>query len=168
MELFIQILNGQPHEHPILGDNFRQAFPSVDVDNLPPEFARFERITFGESGMQAGVFDVPEVSYQWVDGIVKDVWSVRPMTDDERVQKLADLTSSANGQIAWAKQFAQDNADAAPTEEARQAWLGYLTVLNAWVLHDPVNPDIPRPPRVMPDGTVLGTSAPGSAPDVIG
>ena len=41
MELFIQIRNGQPFEHPIFGDNFRQAFPDVDVDNLPPEFARF-------------------------------------------------------------------------------------------------------------------------------
>ena len=44
MELFIRVKDGQAFEHPILGDNFRQAFPNINVNNLPSEFARFERI----------------------------------------------------------------------------------------------------------------------------
>jgi hypothetical protein len=32
------------------------------------------------------------VSYQWVDGVVKDVHTVRPMTDEERAAKDALIT----------------------------------------------------------------------------
>lgn len=84
MELFIQIRNGQPHQHPILGDNFREAFPHIDTNNLPPEFARFERI----EPPHYGVYEVLlGPSYQWVDGIVKDVWLVRPMNAQEKLAK---------------------------------------------------------------------------------
>ena len=54
MELFIQIRDGLPFGHPIYGDNFRQAFPDVDLENLPPEFARFERIVASSGEGRAG------------------------------------------------------------------------------------------------------------------
>jgi hypothetical protein len=82
MELFIQIRNGQPFEHPIFGDNFRQAFPDIDVDNLPPEFAKFERVERPMLGVyQAMIQDDP--TYELVAGIWKDVWHVRDMTAEE-------------------------------------------------------------------------------------
>ena len=59
MELYIQIRNGQPFEHPIFGDNFRQAFPGIDVDNLPPEFAVFQRVP---QNVMPGPFEVAEVN----------------------------------------------------------------------------------------------------------
>lgn len=84
MELYIQIKNGIPFEHPIFGDNFRQAFPDIDVDNLPADFARFERIP----APSIGVYEVNDgVTYEWDNGVVKDVWHIRPMTDDERTAK---------------------------------------------------------------------------------
>ena len=87
MELFIQIRNGQPFEHPIFGDNFRQAFPNVDTENLPPEFARFVRI----NPPTIGIFDVCEVgAYELVDGAYTDVYTVRAMTDEEKVAKIAE------------------------------------------------------------------------------
>jgi len=165
MELFIQIRDGQPFEHPIFGDNFREAFPDVDVNNLPPEFARFERI---ENPSGVGTFEVAEVSYQWVDGIVKDVWVVRPMTNEEETQKRLELTDSINSSVDLMKNMAQENADSAPSEEAKQAWIGYIAQLNTWTLIDVLRPNIPAPPMVRPDGTVMSTSAPGSTPDVIG
>lgn len=165
MELFIRVVDGQPFEHPIFGDNFRQAFPDVDVDNLPPEFARFERI---EQNVQPTTFEVAESTYTWVDGIVKDVWTVRPMTAEEEVQKRQDLTDSAKASVEFMKGMAQQNADSAPSDAAKQAWIDYLAELNAWALVDPVNPNIPRPPLVRPDGTVMSTNAPGSTPNVIG
>lgn len=86
MELFIRIIDGQPFEHPIMGENFREAFPHVDVGNLPPEFAKFERIEL----FNCGVYDVYEgVTYEWIDGIVKDVHHIRPMTDAEKAEKIA-------------------------------------------------------------------------------
>jgi hypothetical protein len=87
MELFIQIKDGQPFEHPIFGDNFREAFPNVDTNNLPLEFARFERI---ECPYVAGLFEVDIVSYQWVGNVVKDVWALRPMTQEEKDAKIAE------------------------------------------------------------------------------
>jgi len=91
MELYIQVRNGQPFEHPIFGDNFRHAFPGIDVDNLPPEFAVFQRVP---QNVTPGPFEVAEVSYQWFDKIVKDVWSVRPMTDQEKAAKIAEYQSN--------------------------------------------------------------------------
>ena len=41
MDLYIRIIDGQPFEHPILGDNFRQAFPDIDTYNLPATYASF-------------------------------------------------------------------------------------------------------------------------------
>lgn len=165
MELFIRIVDGQPFEHPIFGDNFRQAFPDVDTDNLPPEFARFERI---ENPQLATTFEVAESTYQWVDGVVKDVWTIRPMTAEEEVQKRQDLTDGANASVEFMKGMAQQNADNAPSDAAKQAWLEYLVQLNAWVLTDPANPNFPKPPLIKADGTVMSTTAPGSTPNVIG
>lgn len=90
MELFIRLQDGQPLEHPIFADNFREAFPDVDTANLPPEFARFTRV---ESPV-VGKYEVYEgVTYERdADGFT-DVHHVRPMTDEERAakdQQLAD------------------------------------------------------------------------------
>lgn len=88
MELYIQIKDGQPYEHPILGDNFREAFPEIDVNNLPQEFARFERVQKPE----IDVFQVYEgVTYEWVDGVIKDVHHVRNMTEEETIAKQAEI-----------------------------------------------------------------------------
>jgi hypothetical protein len=82
MELFIQVRDGVPYEHPILGDNFRQAFPDVDTSNLPAGFAAFVRVPPPD----IGEFEVYEgVTYEFVGGVVMDVHHVRPMTPEERV-----------------------------------------------------------------------------------
>jgi hypothetical protein len=86
IELFIQIRNNQPFQHPIFGDNFRQAFPDIDVNNLPPEFAKFERVP---QNVMPDVFEIAEVRYEWFGDIVKDVWSVRPMTYQEKSDKIS-------------------------------------------------------------------------------
>lgn len=84
MELFIRIKDGQPFEHPILWDNFCQAFPNIDVNNLPPEFARFERVeppALGEFEVYVGV------TYEKFGDIYKDVHHVRDMTPEEKAIK---------------------------------------------------------------------------------
>jgi hypothetical protein len=91
MELFIQIRDGQPYKNPIFIDNFRDAFPGVDVNNLPPEFAKFERVP---QNVTPGPLEVAEVSYQWFDTIVKDVWFVRPMTDQEKAEKISEYQAN--------------------------------------------------------------------------
>jgi hypothetical protein len=144
MELYIRIVDGQPFEHPILGDNFRHVFPNIDVNNLPPEYARFERF---QKPNTAGIFEIEEVSYQWVDGIVKDVWTARPMNDEEKTQKLQDLTNGAYAVVELLKNNAQINATNATSDLNKQMWLDFISELNAWTLTDPENPNIPNPPR---------------------
>jgi hypothetical protein len=85
MELYIRIVNGQPFEHPIFADNFAQAFPDVDVNNLPPEFARFERV----EALATDIYKVCETTYYYDGTVVKDVHRVRPMTDAEKTAKIA-------------------------------------------------------------------------------
>ena len=100
MELFIRIKDGQPFEHPILGDNFRDAFPNVDTNNLPAEFARFVRV----QAPVVGVYEKNQtVSYQLVDGVYTDVFSVEQMTIEEIAEK-QQATKDAwmpNGFASW-------------------------------------------------------------------
>lgn len=84
MELFIRIQNGQPFEHPIFGDNFRLAFPDVDTNNLPAEFARFVRV----EPPVLGVYEKNQtVSYQLIDGAYTDVFACEQMTSEEIAAK---------------------------------------------------------------------------------
>lgn len=165
MELFIQMRDGQPYQHPILGNNFREAFPHIDVNNLPPEFARFERI----EQPAPGVFEVVEgVTYQLVNGVVKDVWVVRSMNTLEKQFKTDVLISDATKTIMLLKERATVNSTTASTETEKTAWLEYIEVLNAWTLVDVLQPNIPRPPRFAADGSVLTLNAEGRPPNVIG
>ncbi len=84
MELFIQIRDGQPHEHPIMGDNFREAFPLVDINNLPSNFAKFERVQQPNLGPYQTYLGV---TYEWIDGVVKDAHHVQEMTPQEKAAK---------------------------------------------------------------------------------
>ena len=81
LELYIRIVEGRPFEHPMLGDNFRQAFPHIDTENLTADFARFERV---ECDVSPGPFERAQVRYEWVGDVVRDVWFIEPMTPEEK------------------------------------------------------------------------------------
>jgi len=99
LELYIQIRDGQPHEHPILADNFRAGFPDVDTANLPDTFSKFVRVGIPK----IGIYEVYEgATYQWVNGVVKDVHSVRPMTDEEQAAKTIELETTAKNVARYA------------------------------------------------------------------
>ena len=104
MELYIRIKDGQPFEHPIFGDNFREAFPDVDVNNLPPEFARFERVERPKPGVyEVMVSDEP--TYEFIDGVYKDVWRKRDMTAEEKAatqQHVKDFWAQRPNAENWA------------------------------------------------------------------
>ncbi len=100
MELYIRIKNGQPFEHPILGNNFRQAFPDVNTNNLPEWVAKFERVL----PPVIGPYEIYEgVTYQWVGDFVKDVHIVRQMTLEEKQEKQNNVKTNwaENGFASW-------------------------------------------------------------------
>jgi hypothetical protein len=140
MELFIKIVDGQPFEHPILGENFRQIFPDIDAENLPSNFARFERVV---QPMPTDFQVVEGPVYQWVDGIVKDVWILRDMTEFERNEKIALLTTFANSSIQSSKESIQALINSEANLTIKNELMNFLSDLNAWVLVDPTNPNFP-------------------------
>ena len=103
MELFIRIdENGQAADHPIIGNNFRQAFPDIDVDNLPSNFAKFERVPAPTPNPYEKNH---RSSYQKrSDGIWVDTYTSDPMTQEEIValqdQVKANFAAN-NGPASW-------------------------------------------------------------------
>lgn len=166
MNLYIQIRDGQPIEHPIYEDNFIQAFPHIDINNLPLDFSKFTRFPCPNA---ANTFEKDVVSYEWVNGVVQDVWSVVPMTTEEREEKLSKLRDEAEAFVAKAKEIAQQMIDYYSEGEIRNAWVECKAKLDAWVLIDIENPQIPPPPRLSSDGTrLLSLDTSSGVPNVIG
>lgn len=100
MELFIKIKDGKPFEHPILDNNFKQAFPHIDTNDLPPEFARFERVPLPD----VGTYKVYENTTYERDGVIfKDVHHVRPMTAEEIATKQNEVKAlwAEGGYPSW-------------------------------------------------------------------
>jgi len=88
MELYIRVKDGKPFEHPIVAENFKQAFPDVDVNNLPPQFARFTRVKIPSAiELPIGPYEVPKCSYVLIDGVYTDVWGKLQLTDVEKTEK---------------------------------------------------------------------------------
>jgi hypothetical protein len=85
MRCFIRIKNGQPFEHPVVESNFRMAFPEIDVDNLPEDWAPFNRME-QPFDLLKGLFQKPVCTYTLSsDGITwQDTWNAEDISDDEK------------------------------------------------------------------------------------
>jgi hypothetical protein len=88
MNLYIRIENGQAVDHPALEDNLIDALGSV-----PDNWERFNRVEAPTPNLYQ-VLDPVEPSYQKVDGVWTDVWTIRDMTDEEK-STLQESTKSA-------------------------------------------------------------------------
>lgn len=81
MEYFIHINNGNPIGTPIPKQVFIETFPHIDIINLPPDFARFEKT----STPVLGPYEKNQ-RYEYVirsDGVCTDVWYKDDMTLEE-------------------------------------------------------------------------------------
>lgn len=94
MNLYIRIIDGKPFEHPIFEDNFKEAFPHVDTNNLPPEFLKFVRVE--KPILKKYEVCADESTYEIIDGICTDVWAIRQMTDEEKMAKDVVLEQMRN------------------------------------------------------------------------
>ena len=101
MNLYIQVKNGLPYQHPILESNLVQVFPDIDLNNLPSEFARFTRVPVPEIGpyeIYSGVtYELQE------DNSYGDVHHIVPMSEEEKTakQNAVKTTWAANGYASW-------------------------------------------------------------------
>lgn len=155
-ELYIQVKDGEPHEHPILGNNFREAFPDVDVENLPADrFAKFVRVHAPE----IGTFEVADRTYGWVDGVVKDIWTVRPMTEEEKADKLEQMSLAVYAHRDQLIERCNEMIIQVTEPNGNQAWRETLAELIVWKLEtlDPITPPLPRLPYRNPRGAWVKT-----------
>ena len=80
MKLYIQVENNQTVNHPATEDNLIAAFGSIPSNWEP--FVRVQRpVPVYE------VFESNDPTYEKIDGVWTDVWSLRPMTDSEIIAK---------------------------------------------------------------------------------
>ena len=148
MNLYIQLINGQPIEHPIFEDNLIDAFPDEDLNNLSSKFAPFNRIHFEDTGLTCGVYQIKECIYALSkDGkTYQDTWSVREMTDDEKTQAIQERKNSINMYIDAKKEYAQNIIATSTDTKQVGAYQIYLEKLNAYVCDDPFAPNLPNQP----------------------
>ena len=79
MNLYIETENGQVKNHPAFEDNLIAAFGSVPAHWMP-----FERIARPVLGVyEVWVSENP--TYELIDGVYKDVWHKRDMTEEEKI-----------------------------------------------------------------------------------
>jgi hypothetical protein len=144
MNLFIQIENGQPINHPATEENLIQAFGSI-----PDHWVPFKRIHLNESGVYLGVYQNGVVSYQLAsDGITwQDVWAAVDMTTEEKTakqQKVKNWFASkfdAYNFKAWT--FNEDTCSydppiSMPQDGKHYFWQG---TTNSWVEYPPYPTD---------------------------
>ena len=101
MNLYIETENGVTKNHPAFEDNLVQAFGSIPAHWEP--FVRVERPLLGiYETMQSN-----EPTYEKVNGVWTDVWSVREMTAEEKTAKqqatiaVFNLQDQASNWSAW-------------------------------------------------------------------
>jgi len=138
MNLYIQVKNGQPINHPATEENLLHALGAID--NTWETFVRTEMPVLGIYE----VFDTDLPSYQKVDGVWTDFWHVREMTDEEKSAKQQVVKDEWNSfprpnQTAWTF----DEATCTyippiprPTDDKQYFWQG---TTNSWV----VTPEYP-------------------------
>jgi hypothetical protein len=90
MNLYIEIKDGQPVNHPAFEDNLIQAFGSV-----PDHWEAFVRVERPIPGVYE-TLDSDEPTYQKVGGVWTDVWSLRPMTQAEKDAKQQAVIEAFN------------------------------------------------------------------------
>lgn len=100
MAYYIKVENGQAVDHPITEENLIQAFPGIDINNLPPEFAVFERVGYPV----LGPYEIyTGHTYENNNGVFRDVHSVREMTSEEKTAKQDQVRQSyaRTGFVGW-------------------------------------------------------------------
>lgn len=157
MNLYIRLRNGQPFEHPLFEENVRQAFPELDLTNLPADWARFTRYQQpGADVLPVGVFEVAEVKYTLsTDSTTwQDTWTTRSMTDAERNKKTRDTVASVAANKEQLTTLANEQI-AATTGDVQTAWQTYLGVLQSITVTDPFAVELPTPPQLDEYGNLV-------------
>ena len=89
MQLVIKIENGNLIDHPILFENLQMLYPGIDYENLPSGYIKFTRVE--RPNLEPKKVVSTSSVYIIEDGIAKDHWEVRDLTNEERANKIQEL-----------------------------------------------------------------------------
>jgi hypothetical protein len=145
MNLYIQIRDDQPFEHPIFEDNFIQAFPDKDINNLPPEFAKFRRIPIEQCGLTNDdpLKKIELVHYRLAnDGYWEDVWEVVNKSEEEIQKFKNNIQENRRSMAKLLLTKGQEIYNSLTDESEKQAWDTYFSIMS---FEDPVSHDITIP-----------------------
>jgi hypothetical protein len=100
MKMYIRLQNGLPVDHPILEENFVEAFPNVNLNDTT-DFAEFVRV----SAPVPKVYEIYQGStYGLLNGVYTDIHQVRRMSDEEKTVKqdqIKTIWAEVNGPASW-------------------------------------------------------------------
>jgi hypothetical protein len=99
-DLYIQVQDGQTVNHPVLQQNLMDVFGEI-----PAHFEEFTRISMPNPGT-LGVFQkfqetYETPTYQKVDGVWQDTWTVVDMTAEEKAAKISSVQSLPQMFASW-------------------------------------------------------------------
>jgi len=143
MNLYIKVENEQPVDHPVFMDNLFQAFGGI-----PDEYKPFIRVARPEAGVyQTFDSDSPTYEFNSSIGYWWDVWSLRDMTDAEKLAKQQKVQNDwasmpdASNFTAWVfdeTTCSFEPPTPRPTDGKPYFWQG---TTNSWVLIPPYPDD---------------------------
>jgi hypothetical protein len=90
MNLYIETKNGQTKNHPAFEDNLLQAFGAI-----PDHWETFVRVE-RPNALVYQVLDSDEPTYQKINGVWTDVWSLRDMIVEEKAAKQQAVRDAFN------------------------------------------------------------------------
>jgi hypothetical protein len=94
MNLYIQIKNNQPFEHPAFEENLLQAFGTV-----PEHWEPFVRVQCPVPTIYQNVDEEP--TYQKINGVWTDNWNLRDMTSEEKLAKQQSNRDEFNRYVTY-------------------------------------------------------------------
>ena len=132
--------DGNTINHPAFEDNLLQAFGSI-----PSEWEPFIRVERPIPTIYQ-VLDSEEPTYQKIDGVWTDVWSLRDMTNDEKAAKQQAVKDNwsthlnASNFTAWTFDEATC-AYVSPTPRPTDGEYFWQGTTNSWVVRPPYPED---------------------------
>ena len=129
-DLYIQVQDGQTVNHPVLYQNMMDVFGEI-----PAYFEPFTRIPMPNPSVLGPFQKFQETyenpTYQKIDGVWQDTWTVIDMTDEEKAEKIAAVQAQPQLFASWT--FSADTCSwSAPTPLPEDAGTGTPPIQYMW------------------------------------
>ncbi len=164
INLYIQLENGQPINHPMFEEHLLAAYPDVDLATTT-DFAPFIRtelpaLTLFQVAVPNHVLMADGKTYT-------DDYSIRAMDSEEIAELTSDRIAGVISTVAAYLEYTNAEISTADINDL-PIWQTYLDALTTFTYTDPFTVVIPSPPYKDKNGILMSTSNAGAKPDVIG